>query len=101
MKTGCGAIALALAIPTIGLAGSKSTVADAPGKVVIDARERVAPVHDLPFAAGGRSPAGAGGSPYQPPLFLFRPRRVAVRRRVTCYPSTTAIFLWTAHRGCR
>ena len=58
MKTGCGAIALALVIPTIGLAGSKSTVADVPGKVVIDARERVAPVHDLPFAAGGRSPAG-------------------------------------------
>src|ERR1019366_1290979 len=58
MKTGCGAIALALVIPTIGLAGSKSTGADVPGKVVIDARERVAPVHDLPFAAGGRSPAG-------------------------------------------
>jgi hypothetical protein len=58
MKTGCGAIALALVIPIIGLAGSKSRVADAPGKVVIDARERVEPVHDLPFAAGGRSPAG-------------------------------------------
>jgi hypothetical protein len=58
MKTGCGAIALALAIPTVGLAGSKTTVADTLGKVVIDARERVEPVHDLPFAAGGRSPAG-------------------------------------------
>ena len=58
MKTGCGAIALALAIPIMGLAGSKSTVVDAPGRVSIDARERVAPVHPLPFAAGGRSPAG-------------------------------------------
>src|ERR1039458_5080730 len=110
MKTGCGAIALALVIPTIGLAGSKSTVADVPGKVVIDARERVAPVHDLPFAAGGRLPAGAGVCIQKPPFFFCgapprqtscRWRRVAVRRRVTCYPSTTAIFLWTAHRGCR
>ena len=58
MKTGCGRIALALAIPTIGLAGSKSTVADAPGKIVIDAREPAEPVHELSFAAGGRSPAG-------------------------------------------
>jgi len=58
MKTGCGAIALVLAVPTIALAGSKPTVADASGKVVIDARERAEPVHDLPFAAGGRSTAG-------------------------------------------
>jgi hypothetical protein len=58
MKTGYGAIVLALVIPTIGLAGSKTTVAEASGKVSIDARERVEPPHDLPFAAGGRSPAG-------------------------------------------
>ena len=58
MKTARGAFALALVIPTIGLAGSKSTVAGAPGKIVIDAREAPAPVHDLPFPAGGRSPAG-------------------------------------------
>ena len=58
MKSGRRTIALALAIPILGLAGSKSTVADAPGKIVIDARERVEPVHDLPFAVGGRSPAG-------------------------------------------
>ncbi len=33
-------------------------MADNPGKVVIDARERVEPVHPLAFAAGGRSAAG-------------------------------------------
>jgi len=43
---------------TIGLAGSKTTAADATGKVVIDAREGVEGPHELPFAAGGRSPAG-------------------------------------------
>lgn len=58
MKTGCRTAALALLIGTIGFAGSKSTLADVSGKIVIDARERVAPVHDLPFAVGGRSPAG-------------------------------------------
>lgn len=45
-------------IPATRLAGSKSTVADASVKIAIDARERAEPVHDLPFAAGGRSPAG-------------------------------------------
>src|SRR5260370_38012370 len=58
MKTGCVAIAVGFELSTMGLAGSKPGVADAPGKIVIDAREAAAPVHDLPFAAGGRSPAG-------------------------------------------
>jgi beta-galactosidase len=58
MKPGRGAILLAFVIPTIGLAGSKSTVTDTAGKIVIDAKARAEPVHDLPFAAGGRSPAG-------------------------------------------
>ena len=51
-------IALALVIPIIGLAGSKPTVSDASGKIVIDAHSPADPVHDLPFAAGGRSPSG-------------------------------------------
>lgn len=58
MRTRFGVIALALAVPTIGLPGPRPTVPDAPVKIVIDAREPVEPVHDLPFAAGGRSPAG-------------------------------------------
>lgn len=42
----------------MGLAGSKSTLADASGKVVIDARGSAEAVRELPFAAGGRSPSG-------------------------------------------
>ena len=82
MRTGCARIALALVIPTIGLAGSKPTVADTSGKVFIDARERAEPVHDLSFAAGGRSPAGSvlsinnrylslDGSPWLPVMGEF------------------------------
>ena len=58
MRIGCTVIALALVIPIIGLAGSKPTVSDASGKIVIDAYSPADPVHDLPFAAGGRSPSG-------------------------------------------
>jgi hypothetical protein len=58
MQTGCGAIVLALAIPAIGLAAAESAVSDTQGRVVIDARERVEPVQDLPFEAGGRSASG-------------------------------------------